>query len=179
MRSEEMHRTAEFGVAAHWDYKLGCTQVDSIRIGDSIDRKSLHLLPPVAVENDASEDNVCDQSTMVLSAAPEAIEPSSPSSSSTTGGFDSQSAGPYVTALVNAREDILNSQVYVFVLDDQAGEDHGELISVPVGSMVGDALQSVSASSTPSRAIRVFRNGTPAQLDQTVVNGDVLTLSMR
>lgn len=124
VRSEEMHRLAEYGVAAHWDYKLG--------------------------------------NQMVLAAADEIV--------STTTTTTALSGDSYVSALVHAREDLVERQVFVFF----AGNE-GQLLSLPVGARISDALAETVGTEANAK---VLRNGYEAELDEFVGNGDVLLVKL-
>ena len=47
IRTWEMHRTAEFGIAAHWKYKRGLTKKDSLKASSSGCGRCLRFRPPL------------------------------------------------------------------------------------------------------------------------------------
>jgi hypothetical protein len=192
-----MHQLAEFGVAAHWDYKLNSSSSSSssahenvTNTGDTQQAPKLTLstiekvFPSTEVElvvtdpifTPSSNDDCCG-SVIVLSSSPR-DDDSDYARTSTTSASANFASGPYVTAIIHAKE-MLNNQVYVFVMDDldQSSEDHGELISVPVGSRVVDAISKSVNVSSPS-TVKVWRNDLPTKLDDTIQNGDVLMISL-
>jgi GTP pyrophosphokinase len=139
VRSEEMHRIAEYGVAAHWDYKMG--------------NKRIELLSPSA---------------------------SLPRLESRE---DENGKDPYIDALVTAREDLVQQKVFVFFAGSPVIEDVGQLLSLPVGAKVSDALDELKEQLDADLNVQVsdgsvLRNGRVAKADEYVGNGDVLLITL-
>lgn len=134
-----MHRKAEYGGAAHWDYKLANAQNLQAFSGPSA--------PPLTLPTGLVQ------------------------------------KGSYIEALNNAKQDLVNTEVFVYFVgpDSIAGGDR--LLSLPVGSCVCDALKNFDASSSGDRRlnhesldVRVLRNGLAAAADDELFNGDVLLI---
>jgi GTP pyrophosphokinase len=139
VRSEEMHRIAEYGVAAHWDYKLG--------------NKKIELLSPSATLPQLESRQ------------------------------DENGKDPYIDALVTAREDLVQQKVFVFFAGSSAIDDVGQLLSLPVGARVSDALDELNDQLDADLNVQVadgsvLRNGRVAKADEFVGNGDVLLITL-
>jgi hypothetical protein len=154
VRSDEMHRLAEFGVAAHWDYKLGNKSDPTTSLTVKGGQSKAGLLLPPARTQDESPDSGLPIAGMGKGAVP---------------------VGPYVDALVTAKRNMMQQTVYVFL----AGETEGKLISLPTNSLVRDAITALdgqNADGGPDEP-KLWLNGRTAYLDDSVVNGDVLLVT--
>jgi GTP pyrophosphokinase len=151
VRSEEMHRIAEFGVAAHWDYKLG--------------RAPIASLPPASLA-----DNV------VISGMP-CTEESVLAGGRAGGNEAGESA--YIEALKDARQCLVRSNVFVFLAGSSSALEEGQLLSLPAGAQIVDILAELRRKMDipyDASELRIWRNGKIALLDEVVGNGDVLLL---
>ena len=149
-----MHRLAEFGVAAHWDYKLGnkSDPTTSLTVKQGSQSKANLLLPPARTQDE------------------------SPDSGLPIAGIGNVAVpvGPYVDALVTAKQDMIQETVYVFL----AGETEGKLISLPTNSLVRDAITALDGQNADGLDVpKLWLNGRTAYLDDSVVNGDVLLVT--
>lgn len=145
VRSEEMHRIAEYGVAAHWDYKLGNKKIELL--SPSFTRSLLQLDPNQDDENDGTSDD------------------------------------SYIDALVTARKDLVQQKVFVFFAGSSAIDNVGQLLSLPVGARVTDALVELNNQLDADLDVEiadgsVLRNGRVAKADEYVGNGDVLLITL-
>lgn len=136
VRSQEMHRIAEYGVAAHWDYKLGNKQMEIL---------SNQKVPPL-LEGYTVKDS-------------------------------------YIDALVTAKEDLVQQKVFVFFAGSSALDNEGQLLSLPVGARVVDAISELKDHldldvDVPTDDGSVLRNGRAAKPDEYISNGDVLLITM-
>lgn len=174
VRSKEMHRVAEYGVAAHWDYKLGGRTKSVAQISPSQSEKGYTLsLPPAESVYSAS-----DTSFLFGSSNETDLRPASDESST------SEPVDSYIDALVTAREDLVQQSVFVFFTSSKMGED-GQLLSLPVGAQVRDALVQLElqlgrklSDDISNDLPPVYRNGRLAQLDDFVGTGDLLLVDM-
>jgi ppGpp synthetase/RelA/SpoT-type nucleotidyltranferase len=151
VRSDEMHRIAEFGVAAHWDYKLG----------------TLPAIPR------ASE---TDQELISSAPSPEEMKLVAERSS-----FNEAGESSYIHALENARQSLVRSSVFVFLAGSSSSAlEEGQLLSLPAGAQIVDILEELRRGfnnlPTDDLDLQVWRNGNLALLDEVVRNGDVLLL---
>jgi GTP pyrophosphokinase len=145
VRSEEMHRIAEYGVAAHWDYKLGNKKIELL--SPSFTRSLLQLDSNQDDENDGTSDD------------------------------------SYIDALVTARKDLVQQKVFVFFAGSSAIDNVGQLLSLPVGARVTDALVELNKQLAADLDVEiadgsVLRNGRVAKADEYVGNGDVLLITL-
>ncbi len=142
--------SAEFGVAAHWDYKLGNKSDPTTSLTVKGGQSKAGLLLPPARTQDESPDSGLPIAGMGKGAVP---------------------VGPYVDALVTAKRNMMQQTVYVFL----AGETEGKLISLPTNSLVRDAITALDGQNADgSDEPKLWLNGRTAYLDDSVVNGDVL-----
>lgn len=148
VRSEEMHRLAEFGVASHWDYKLGNKSAPGTK-AEAVPFTTVSIKEASSVAGLLAP---AEDTATAISNPPPATESSA------------LSVGPYVDALVTAKD--AEQQVYVFLAD----EDKGKLITLPTNSQVRDAITVLDCGGKPT----VWLNGRTALLNDAVGNGDLL-----
>lgn len=162
VRSAEMNAQAEFGVSAHWDYKLSGDKRDSLKSAAPIAALPVPKLNETFAmytdDFDAKEKRV----STLLDGTPL-------SKSAVIEG--------YVDALVTAQEDMLRNQIYVFVMGDgNEGNEQGELISVPANSSIGDAIVEIE-DLIPAK-VQVWKNGRLASAQDKLDNGDVMMIAV-
>ena len=157
VRSGEMHAQAEFGVSAHWDYKLE-GRGDKSLLKSAAPRMAL---PPQDLDE--------AMAALAIEDFDESVERNNDLSVTTpviTHG--------YVDALITAKEEMSRNQIYVFIMGD--GEEQGELISVPSDSCVGDAIEEIE-DIVPAK-VQVWKNGRLANTNDKLDNGDVMMIAL-
>jgi len=213
VRSGEMHRVAEYGIAAHWDYKLNSRRSSSSTTRSSISndanrKETFSRKIPVygKTTNDSylksvqawqlaqeekrkkscSEENKAD---VVLSEFLSASEKRA-----------EDRVKPYLDALTTTKFDLEREQVLVFVsptstIDDvttktaeelipshvnyAASGGNGQVLSLPYGSCVLDALRAVGKPSGRRSPANCWHNGSLITSEtQRLRNGDVLSMAM-
>jgi ppGpp synthetase/RelA/SpoT-type nucleotidyltranferase len=204
VRSGEMHRVAEYGIAAHWDYKLNS------RSSSSTTRASITFSRQIPVYGKTTKDSYL-KSVQAWQLAQEEKRKKSCSEENKADVVLSEflSASekraedrvkPYLDALTTTKFDLEREQVLVFVsptstVDDvttKTAEDlipshvhyaasggNGQVISLPYGSCVLDALRAVGKPSGRRSPANCWHNGSLITSEtQRLRNGDVLSMAM-
>lgn len=184
VRSQEMHQIAEFGFAAHWDYKQQKQQPTSLQ--SPVSQSNVLALSPAAQSvliSSPAESGSHDVETTITvdhevavptisSDEPEGAPDNNTLQVSPSAGISS----PYLQALEVARLSLVESSVFVFLAGSTRME-HGQLVVVQKGERILDIwknLQENNDASPPSKSLQAWRNGRLADWGEQVQNGDVL-----
>jgi ppGpp synthetase/RelA/SpoT-type nucleotidyltranferase len=172
IRSEEMHRAAEFGVAAHWDYKLS-GQSPSVVATDESSPGAGSSMPPVGFIQEGS-----DGTGSVRLSDPDFEDDvyKSPSQIEATEAEISPPLGSsHLDALVTAKESLVKERVHVFVVGGSGFEERGgSILSLPRrSSTVGDALR-LALRGTTSESPTYPSSSMPSMLPFTGFVGEAL-----
>ena len=163
IRSQEMHRVSEFGVAAHWDYKL--QNKASISLPDT----PLYLGNTTTIHAITSDEMIHSIETEDINATATMSSPSRE--------VNKSRISSYIDALTSSREKIIQSNLFIFISSTNSALD-GRIVSInPIESSVADVLKKFGArdcsvGSNPE----MYINGVSVSLNKKLCNGDVLTL---
>lgn len=171
VRSGEMHQVAEYGLAAHWDYKGGAkkkAQMDEMAAHSGA--KSPHYAFKLDNSSDAYLRSVQDWHWQQTGSAGNAND-------------FGDTLTPYLEKLMKDQSNLTREHVFVF-LSNNCGQS--QILELPAGACVLDALraESVSTSSAPVRVVTralddqvVQHNGVVTPVTQKLSNGDIITVS--
>jgi ppGpp synthetase/RelA/SpoT-type nucleotidyltranferase len=187
VRSAEMHRVAEFGLASHWEYKAQKKSKQSQPFTVSIAQQ----------EKGTTEDHSSDAYLRSLqewhwqqhggakapSSNPEPLMSEDDVESKERAArirARTQRLQPYIEALTAAQSDLVRQNVFVFLA--QSENSTGSVVALPAGACVLDALRegerrfSMRFPWKEEDLALVSHNGVAASVTSKLRNGDILSV---
>lgn len=169
IRSGEMHKVAEYGLASHWDYKAKSPNSE-----EAVDYSSDHYLRSVqewhwqqksgAIQWDASSASD-EQPDILMEDDVEARLRAERIHKRT------QRLTPYLEALNTAQSNLARDHVFVF-LSQSSQEEGGNIMALPSGACVLDALREGGMEWKGAPSL----NGSETNLTRQLRNGDILVV---
>jgi len=181
IRSGEMHRVAEYGLASHWDYKAQWAKKESdTHYSDAY----LQSLQEWHWQQNSE--------TKQWDASPAPIMESSFLSDEAEGKLRAdrirartEQLAPYIEALSEAQSNMSLEHVFVFLSHSQdTVHSEGTVLALPAGACVLDALREgektlgLRLNWREERSL-VSHNGSIANITQKLSNGDILTVPVQ
>jgi (p)ppGpp synthase/HD superfamily hydrolase len=179
VRSGEMHKVAEFGVASHWDYKARGKPV----------KRDEEMYDVTVTINEHFGRFAVQHSDAYLRSLQEWHWQQHGGGSGKDAGLSSDEAesqlraerirartqrlAPYIEALTAAQSDMQREIVFVFVHQSEESSE-GTVVALPAGAVVLDAIRYCELPAVPDEDIT--HNGSPASWLTRLNNGDVLSI---
>jgi|Transcript_27900 (p)ppGpp synthase/HD superfamily hydrolase len=183
VRSGEMHKVAEYGLASHWDYKANSKQKNVHQETAEVSRSS--SVSHEAYLKSLQEWHWQHQSnTMWSDATPASHDEwlvNEDESNVRADRIRARTAklAPYIEAFAETQSYLLRDHVFVF-LSSGRGDDtsEGKVMALPAGACVLDALRDAEREHGLKVNMRsdggVVHNGEAANVNRKLQNGDVL-----
>ena len=180
IRSGEMHQVAEYGLAAHWDYKNGNAEQEKenyYQLDHTSDAylKSVQAWHWQQVGN--SPTDTAEKYNFYLN------ENNVDEIRAERDRLNAERLAPYIEAFSTVQSNLTRNQVLVFLSPTEDSESFdGKIISLPSGSCVMDALregEKLYGITTNFKGIGVIQNDKETILTQRLNNGDVLKVPIK
>ena len=173
VRSAEMHQVAEYGLAAHWDYK------DHLQSSSESDDRSEELCKFKL--DQSSQAYLRSVQEWHWRNTQDALKTTSSSRPATE---KEKRFSPYLESFNAAKSSIARENVFIFVKSSSDGHDaSGNILELPSGSCVLDALREVERrfgmdlkSTSPESFVY---NGSVETVTTKLNNADILTISRK
>ena len=193
VRSEEMHKVAEFGLASHWDYKA---RSQSMTTSADTQEQISSYRSFRGNSNDSSDGYLrklqewhwrqMGGATQQFQEQPDPTYSFSEQAESELRAdrirARTERLAPYIEALTSAQSDLVREQVFVFLHNGEAAATtEGHVMALPSGAVVLDALRELERGGgiAPSYFFSedtISHNGSPAVMTSRLQNGDILTV---
>lgn len=174
IRSGEMHKVAEYGLASHWDYKASSER-------ESSDNHSSAYLKSVQ-EWHWQQQSGAKQWDAALSTEPTFLSDEAQGLIHTDMiRSRREQLAPYIEALSEAQSNSVLEHVFVFLSHSQDTHKEGKVLALPAGACVLDALREGERMlglrlNWRAEQSLVSHNGSSATVTQKLKNGDILTV---
>lgn len=176
VRSGQMHRVAEFGFAAHWEYKE--KSGEKSKKGYKLDHSTDAYLKAVQEWHWSHRAPSGEKSERISNRRTKKIPATNSQRTRASAGKDQRFA-PYIEALAAAQSSLARENVFVFL---SSSPRRGKLLALPAGACVLDALRVAEQSLGLRYTLRgssfesVVRNGRASHITQQLRNGDVVAV---
>jgi len=185
VRSGEMHKVAEYGLASHWDYKANSKQKHAHH--ESTEAPKSSSVSHEAYLKSLQEWHWQHQSnTMWSDATPASSDEwlvNEDESNIRADRIRARTArlAPYIEAFAETQSDLLRDHVFVFLSSGHGDNtSEGKVMALPAGACVLDALRDAEREHGVKVNMRhdggVVHNGVAANINQKLQNGDVLVV---